>query len=362
LDDIFDLQEQLARKIVEAFRIVLTPDEDNRLTSRPISDLRAYDAWLRARPEMWKFSKDGIQRATEHLERAQEITGDNALLHAALGYIHATSYDFGISHTPETLQLADRHSSKALQLDPTLGLALFASGYVRFKKGDFEGVVSLLRRATEQDHNTETLCILGIVLGVVGKIDEARKMADEAVAVDPLYVFTRFTRALVDFFDGEYGAAHSRFQEILHDLSPDDPMILWWLAQTMAHAGRRADAREVFAQVADTDALLQAALSELYCRAADGDRRAVARQLEEKTFMVECAETDEWFPNFIANCLALVGDEDGAVYWLGRAIGFGFCNHRYLEEYNPFLKPLHGNPRFQKLIDKARQKHEAFDV
>ncbi len=48
--------------------------------------------------------------------------------------------------------------------------------------------------------------------------------------------------------------------------------------------------------------------------------------------------------------------------WLGRAIDWGFCNYRYLEEYNPFLKPLHGNPRFQRLIDRAREKHEAFDA
>jgi hypothetical protein len=66
------------------------------------------------------------------------------------------------------------------------------------------------------------------------------------------------------------------------------------------------------------------------------------------------------FPLSIADCLAIVGDEDGALEWLGRAIDRGFCNDRYLEEHDRFLEPLHGNPRFQQLMDKARQKAEPF--
>jgi hypothetical protein len=54
--------------------------------------------------------------------------------------------------------------------------------------------------------------------------------------------------------------------------------------------------------------------------------------------------------------------ELGAFEWIERSIDWGFCNYRYLEEYNPFFKPLHGNPRFQELVTKARRKHEAFDA
>jgi tetratricopeptide (TPR) repeat protein len=197
---------------------------------------------------------------------------------------------------------------------------------------------------------------------MVGHVDEARRAADRAVALDPLYLFTVFVRALVDFLDGQFDTASSRFQKILDDLSPDEPIIVWWVAQAMAHSGRLDEAREVFAKVSGTDVLVLADTSELYLRATEGDRDVVAKLIDEKTPMIETAMTDEWFPNFIATCLMLVGDEDGALEWLGRAIDWGFCNYRYLEEYNPFLKPRHGNPRFQRLIAKARKKHEAFDA
>ncbi len=84
--------------------------------------------------------------------------------------------------------------------------------------------------------------------------------------------------------------------------------------------------------------------------------------LSESLVMVEVAKTDESFPIFIANCLVMVGEEDGALEWLGRAIDWGFYNYRYLEEYNPFLKPLHSNARFKHLIDRARKQQEAFDA
>ncbi len=231
LDDIFDLQEQLSRRIVEALRIALTPDEDKRLAARRFNDLRAYDAWLRAHHEIWKFTKDGFERGIRLIHQAQEITGENALLHAALGYIGALSYDFGISHDRETLQRADEHASKALELDPNIGLALYAKGCVRYKEGDFEECVRLWKRGAELDHNPECLAFVGFVLAEVGKIEEARGFAEEAVALDPLYMFTGFTRGSVDFFAGLFDEAASRFQRVLDDLTPDEPLMLWWLAQ-----------------------------------------------------------------------------------------------------------------------------------
>ena len=124
----------------------------------------------------------------------------------------------------------------------------------------------------------------------------------------------------------------SRFQKIIEDLG-DNPLIGWCLAQAMAHSGRLGEAREVFASVAATDAVPVADLSELYCRAADGDRNAVMAHMSESRAMVEVAKTDESFPIYIANCLAMVGDQDGALEWLGYAIERGFCNYRYLEQY-----------------------------
>ena len=361
LDDIFDLQERLSRRITEALRVALTPEDTRRIASHRFDDLRAFDALLRARQELMALTPEGIERAIHFVRRAQEIVGENALVHATLARCYSLSYEFGISHDRETLERADSHASKALDLAPDLGLALFAKAHVRHKEGDYRDVVRLLRRARETDRNTDALTLLALVLAQVGRIDEAREVAAEALLLDPLDLFTRAIRGVIDLLDGRFDAAASRFQEIVDDPTACTPHIEWMLAQAMAHAGRLDEARAFFARVAATDAAPVADLSELYLRAADGDRDAVTALLSEKHVMVETARTDESFPIFIANCLVMVGDETGALEWLGHAIGWGFCNDRYLTEHNHSLKPLHENPGFQQLIDRARQMREAVD-
>jgi hypothetical protein len=130
----------------------------------------------------------------------------------------------------------------------------------------------------------------------------------------------------------------------------------------LAYAGRLDEAKINFEQVAKTKAVPISDLSSLFCRAMEGDRRRVQELLTENTRLQEAAKTDEWFPNFIAACLTHVGNNDGALEWLERAIAWGFSNHRFLSEHSRFLAPLRGDPRFEALMERAREKERAFQV
>jgi serine/threonine protein kinase/tetratricopeptide (TPR) repeat protein len=362
LEDVFALQEQMSRQIVGGLRVKLTPDEDRRLAARPIQDVRAYDAWLRAGQEVWTFSKEGFDRAFKLVNYALGIVGENALLQAGLGWFYALSYDFGISHEQQTLLSGERHAARALELGPDLWQAHYAMAYVRYKQGDFAVAMREARRAIQEERASEALWLLGFVLAEIGRIDEARRFADEAVASDPLNPFSTFARAAVDFFDGRFVEAASRFQDYLDKVSPGDLLLLWWLAQAQANAGRNEEAKRNFEQLAKAEAVPIADLSALFCRALEGDRNGVEEMLAANLRLQETAKTDEWFPNFIAACLAQVGDNNGALQWLERAVGWGFSNHRFLNEHCRFLAPLRGDPRFRDLIDRAREKERTFEI
>lgn len=64
LNDVFDIQEKVSRAIVAA---------------------PAYDCYLRARQEIWRWTEPGLDRALHHLQTALEMVGENALLFAGLG-------------------------------------------------------------------------------------------------------------------------------------------------------------------------------------------------------------------------------------------------------------------------------------
>jgi TolB-like protein len=362
LEDVFDLQEQLSRRIVNGLRLSLTPDEDRRLAARPIQDVRAYDAWLRATHEVWSFTPGCFDRAYVHLNRALEIVGENALLHAGLGYFKALAYDTGISHDQETLAHAESHAARALELDPALGQARAAMGWVRYKQGDFGVALRLMRRAVDQDRSGDAVFIAAFMLGEAGQVAEARAIAEAGVAADPLNVMSGFARGVVEFWDGRFDEAAKWFRKYLDQVAPGSPFLLWWLAQALAYDGREDVARPIFGQVAAAQAGMFSDLSALHGLAADGDRDGLRRALDANAGVQEAANTDEWYPNFIAACLAMVGDHDGAIDWLGLAVTWGFSNHRFLGELSPFLAPLRGHPRFEALLDRAREKERAFEV
>jgi hypothetical protein len=68
IEDVFAMQERLARVIVGALQLRLTDEEDRRLAERPIRDVRVYECYLRARHEVWRWRKDAIDRAIQLLQ------------------------------------------------------------------------------------------------------------------------------------------------------------------------------------------------------------------------------------------------------------------------------------------------------
>ena len=79
-EDVFSIQEQLARKIVEALELRLTADEERHLSERPINNIPAYECYLRARHDMWRWRRDSIDRAVRLLRQALTIIGENTRL------------------------------------------------------------------------------------------------------------------------------------------------------------------------------------------------------------------------------------------------------------------------------------------
>jgi serine/threonine-protein kinase len=361
LEDIFDLQENLARRIVAALEVSLTPSDDERLAARRITDARAYDAWLRAKQESWKFSAQGFNRGMQLLNHALEITDHNALLYAGLGYLHAFAYDGGISHEPETLVQAEGYANKALDMDPQLGMALHAKALVRYNQGRLEEAVRLMRRASDLDRDTDALCFLAFVLSEVGKVEEGRQLAEEASNADPLHMHTGFFKAVVEVLDGNFDEACEQFRKVLDSAVLHDALVLWWWAQSLALAGREDEADEIAAKGAALDDWAIPDLCELLHVSLSRDQRALNELLESKSTLLAIAKTDEWFPNAIATCLSCVGDVDGALEWLERAITWGFSNDRFLSEHNRYHAPLRGDPRFEALLERARKQQEAFE-
>jgi len=157
LDDVFDLQEQISRRIVEALQVTLAPEEEKRLAARSTSDPRAYEAWLKAVHEARRFNAEGVERALRIADETLGSVGEDPLLYAAIAYACYVAYDFGFRHDEETLLRAEEAAARALELDPEHSQATLTIGLVHYKRGDWKGFWRQARRAVELEQNADTL-------------------------------------------------------------------------------------------------------------------------------------------------------------------------------------------------------------
>ena len=103
LDDVFQIQEDVSRSIVEALKLMLSPEEETKLTERPIDDPIAIDCYMKASYEIMRFTESSIDRALKYLQNGLDIVGENPVIYAGMGYAY-----FNYAKTPSYCQLFSR--------------------------------------------------------------------------------------------------------------------------------------------------------------------------------------------------------------------------------------------------------------
>jgi serine/threonine protein kinase len=361
LDDVFDLQERLSRRIVEALKGTLTPDEDRHLASREIPDVEAYALFLRARQEIPKASEESLDLAQRLIDRALARTGPNALLLATAAELGFWYHDQGIRPVPETLDRADALAARALELAPDLALAHVAKGLIAWRRFDTWLAVRHLTRAVALDPGSATAAwSAGYVLAEVGRTDEARELGDRARALDPLFWPAGAGSLLADIFDGRFDSALAK-GAAMHATAGGIPVADFMLGMCLMYAGDTEEAAAVFARGAAGGAGTISAVQSVLGAALRGDRDAVRGALIDPATRTAFRNDKEAAWLGAAAC-ASVGDADEALDWLSAVIDMGFINHRFFAEHDPFLATLRGDPRFDALMDLAREKQRAGEV
>jgi serine/threonine-protein kinase len=358
VDDVFDLQEQISRRIVEALQVTLAPEEEKRLAARSTSDPRAYEAWLKAMHEARRFSADGVERTLRIANETLGSVGEDPLLYSAISYACYVADDCGFRHDEETLLRAEEAAARALELDPEHSQATLTMGLVHYKRGDWKGFWRQARRAVELEQNADTLAYWAFALMEAGKNEEARYPADEALARDPLNPWAILVRAWTDWPD--YEACYVRIRDAAERIAPDVPIVVWWAGTAAAFAGREDEATAWLDRTVKMEAGIFSDLAELLRRSLARDDSGM-RELLDTAGLREMAKTDEYFSFYLAFCLAQIGDIDEALEWIRHAIEWGLSGFQLLEA-NPLLEPLRSDPRFEALMNRARKQAEEIEI
>jgi len=361
LDDVFAIQEKVSRSIVDALKLTLTADEKHRLAARMIPDVKAFDLYLQARREAYHLmTEEALDHAVRLTRQALDIVGPNALLYSLLAEIEFIYHDQGIHHGEESLRSGESWAKRALELAPETAPAFQALGSIQARRGDMVQAIHNLRRANELQTSGETLCFLAWRCSEVGQMAEARRCAADAVSVDPLLWFCQWSHAWVALLDGDFATALGRWRDAIAS-GGEAPIKTFFLAVIAAYAGRLDEACPLFAQFADAElggmSTLSSALGALFRR----DTKAAAGLLEGQVIR-DYATRDKEMSWWVAAGCSHCGWTEEALHWLANAIDLGFVNHRFLSTIDPFLAALRGEPRFQALMERARERQRAFEI
>jgi serine/threonine protein kinase/Flp pilus assembly protein TadD len=152
LEDVFDIQEQVSKQIVDALMVKLTPSEKVVLTKRSTENAEAFDYHLRARNALYRMTKNDINSALHLFQRAIELDGRYASAYAGMGESYAWLY-FQFDRKDTYLDKALEASLKALMYDPTLSEAYTSLGLAHFGKKAYDEALTSGKKAIELDPN-----------------------------------------------------------------------------------------------------------------------------------------------------------------------------------------------------------------
>jgi tetratricopeptide (TPR) repeat protein len=351
----------MARRIVEALKLTLTPEEDRRLGERPIEDARAHECYVRARQELWRFTAEGLSRARRLIQDGLDIVGENELLLTAKGLIHWQLVNSGVEPTPSNIAEAAACCEKALGAGGRFSQTHLLAGFLRLADGDLEGALARLRRALQIEPNDpDALYWLAVLLLFAGKVAAARPSIARLLNVDPLSPQNAPLRGWAAFMEGALDAAIGSARE-WHERDPENHLAHWMLGSILARNRRTEEALEVFAAIEnDAGAGPFARLAAMFGRALRGDRDGALRAVTPD--LVEAAQVDWQYSWEIATGYALVGEIAHAVSWLANAVRRGFLNYRFLSEYDPLLTAIREDGGFRALMGEARERFEKLDA
>jgi TolB-like protein/AraC-like DNA-binding protein/Tfp pilus assembly protein PilF len=155
VQDIFQLQEEIARSIAEEVKAAITPEEVTRIRKRPTENLVAYDLFLKGKDFQALKGDKNQEQAIAFFAQAIEHDPTFALAYAetAFIYYYMDAFQSERMHNRELELFAD----KAFLYDPQLGESLVAKALTYMSKKEYELALPYLEKALEYHPNSASV-------------------------------------------------------------------------------------------------------------------------------------------------------------------------------------------------------------
>jgi serine/threonine protein kinase/TolB-like protein/Flp pilus assembly protein TadD len=387
LTEIFEVQRAVARQIAASLATTLAADEKQGNAKAPTTDLEAYDYYLRGKEYYNRRRRQDNEQALALFEKAIERDPAFALAYTALADAYSQAYYY--DRTSDALLASSiAMAQKALTLVPDLAEGHKALGTAYVHKGWTTKAIDSLYQAVRHNPNYAAAMIsLGMQLVSVGQLDEglgwqlkgvAREptnmslrafvgdtyleLADdvraeawyrEALELQPDLMRARGGLVQLRVLQGRLDDAQRELDQ-MRSLAPEDPLTAWYGGFVPLVRGDYRGAEEHVERAGN-----YGALALVYAKTG---RAAEAAEMLDSLATSELAFIDAGYEHFgspytLAQVLAVKGDREAALHWLGIAVQRGFRRYRWCR-LDPMFESVRGDERFGRLLESVEQEVE----
>ncbi|MDX2347309.1 MAG: adenylate/guanylate cyclase domain-containing protein [Nitrospirota bacterium] len=250
MKNIFDLQDEITKKIADALTVKLTQDEKKRVARKYTEIMEAYDFFLQGLEYQNRYTKEAHAQAQQMYERAIELDPEFAYAYAGLGSTYLREWNFFWSQDPNSLEQAFELAQKAIALDDSLPGGHQVLGEVYLWKKQHEQAIAELEEAIALSPNSaDGLAGLGEILNWAGRPEETIGLVQKAMRLNPKYPsWYLWSLGHAYFLSGRYEEAIETLKRVL-DRNPDDLPAHAYLAASYSELGRQEEARAEAAEV-----------------------------------------------------------------------------------------------------------------
>jgi TolB-like protein/DNA-binding winged helix-turn-helix (wHTH) protein len=347
LQSVLGIQTEVASAIGDEVRLKLTQVQRAQRANLRVVNPEAYEAYLKGRYFMEKWTEEGTKVGREYFQRALQKDPTYALAYAGL----ADSYVWGRAGLPpgEAVDRAKQAATRALQLDDTLGEPHAALAQIKFTHDwDWAGAESEFKRAIELNPNdTNALHMYSHYLLSMGRIDESYAISTRALQHDPVSPTMQLHLGFHYLTARQYELAIAQYQKIL-EKEPSYPDAHNQLAVAYRQKGMPEQSVAEYLQEqtllgATPDQI--AALKEAYARS--GMRGFWLTVVE----FMQSSEQTNISPYQIASYYSILDKRDESFEWLRKAYEAHDGGLVAIKTDSDFDN-LHSDPRFAELLHR----------
>ena len=181
MKDVFEVQDEMARKIAEALRVTLSPQELEALADKPTENPQAYDQYLRGKRYARRQTRQDVEFALQMFENAVSLDPSFALAYAASANACAMYYSI-FTRDEVWIERAREASGRAVALRWDLPETHVSQAWVLYAAGLHDEAVRMVKKAIERRRDCDgAYYLLGRALFAAGRYQELLDVAESAI-------------------------------------------------------------------------------------------------------------------------------------------------------------------------------------